>query len=342
MKNVGKKLGSLFLAFAIMLTAVVCDVTPVQAASSTTYAKTVATESGLATMGTEYKVPFTLNSNHGMRLTILVPAPVSVGVTVYNAYGKAVSYSQTIPDSLFEFVQIDEENSAYAAYEEFSIAFPSGDYSYGLTFSQDTLFILLIHQYNTASIQSKATITAGFTKKLSVSGAKVKKWESRNKAIAAIDKNGKVTAKKKGKTKIIATLEDGETKLECTVTVVANKYSATKHNVDDAKKGSSAIVPYAASFDSKGNIVIKAQVINNASYRLGQIKNLKFVVEDENGKVVGTYKAATTNVNVPSQSTKDYTFIIKKADLKKKKVDLRNSLVTVKIKNADKAAVYYR
>lgn len=342
MKNMGKKLGSLFLAFAILLTAVVCDVTPVQAASKSSeqILTSVFAARDEATVGETLSASFSLKENAGIVVSIYTTSPAPIKTLLCDESNTPVEDIRSAGAESYETVEY-EGTTYYGIYDTYSSK-TAGDYIYNLQFSENTEVLIDISQVNNVSIQPKATITAGFTKKLSVSGAKIKKWESRNKAIATVDKNGKVTAKKKGKTKIVATLADGKTKLTCTVTVAANKYSAAKYNVDDAKKGSSAIVPYAAAFDSKGNIVIKAQVINNASYRLGQIKNLKFVVEDENGKVVGTYKAATTNVNVLSQSTKDYTFIIKKADLKKKKVDLRNSLITVKIKNADKAAVYYR
>lgn len=340
MKNVKKKLTSLFLAFAVMLTTVLCGVTSVQAKSSVSTTNSVYTDGGSASAGETRAIPFSVTENNGLEIYIIVPSPVEVNVVLCDSQQKALASPRTASVDLYD--PIEWEGQTYYAIKDWYTNVPAGDYFYAFQFAQDTQVFIDVEQINTVSIQSKATITAGFAKKLSVSGAKVKSWASRDKSVATVDKNGKVTAKKKGKTKIIATLADGENKLECTVTVAANKYSATKYNVDDAKKGSSAIVPYEASFDSKGNIVIKAQVINNTSYRLGQIKNIKLVVEDENGKTVGTYKATTTKVNVLSQSTKNYSFVIKKADLKKKKVDLRNSLVTVKIKNADKAAVYYR
>ena len=49
-------------------------------------------------------------------------------------------------------------------------------------------------------LNQQTLITKGFTKKLSVTGAKVKSWKSKNEKIAKVDKNGKVTGVKAGKT----------------------------------------------------------------------------------------------------------------------------------------------
>lgn len=66
------------------------------------------------------------------------------------------------------------------------------------------------------TIQLKATVTP----KQSI------KWSSENKKIATVNKNGKVTGKKGGTTKIIATAKDG-TKATCKVTVATVKLNAS-------------------------------------------------------------------------------------------------------------------
>lgn len=66
------------------------------------------------------------------------------------------------------------------------------------------------------TIQLKATVTP----KQSI------KWSSENKKIATVNKNGKVTGKKGGTTKIIATAKDG-TKAACKVTVATVKLNAS-------------------------------------------------------------------------------------------------------------------
>ncbi len=331
MKNVKKKIGSFLLAFAIMFTTVLGITTPVQAASSTTTTENVLLDGGSVTAGDVRAVSFTLTANSGFRVYIIVPSPVDVQVQLLDsnqeAYGKAASATADL------FEPIEYEGQTYYAITDTYPSIPAGDYYYMFQFAQTTQVIIDVEQINKISIPSKATITAGFTKKLSVTGAKVKKWESRDKSIAVVDKNGKVTAKKKGKTKIIATLEDGKAKLECTVTVAKNSFSDKKATIDDCESGKWGIAAYSAYFDAKGNLLVKTQCVNNtANQRLTELRNVKIVVKDVNDKTVGVYKKSKMSVSVSPQSAKGYTFTIKKADLKKKKADLRNGTVKVDAK----------
>ena len=138
--------------------------------------------------------------------------------------------------------------------------------------------------------------------------------------IAKVDKKGKVTGVKAGKTTIYATTADGK-KLTCKVTVKENKYSVTKPSLSDAGQMGCFVEAYKASYDKSGNLVINAIIINNSANRIVRLKDVKFVVKDANGKVVGTYKASKYNVSVSSYSTKSVKFTLKKSLLKKKKID---------------------
>lgn len=327
MKNMKKRVGSFVLAFAVMITTVLCGVTPVQAKSSVVSADSVYTTGGTAAAGETRAIPFTLDANNGLEIYIIVPSPVEVKVLLCDSNQKALTDARTASVDLYKPVEWNGQ-TYYAVVDRYTNV-PAGDYYYGLQFAQDTQVIVDVEQINNASIQSKATITAGFTKKLSVSGAKVKSWTSRDKSIATVDKSGKVTAKKKGKTKIVATLTSGE-KIDCTVTVAANNFSNTKATLNDCEYGKWGIAAYRASFDKSGNLVVKTQCVNNNGYkRLVELRNIKIVVKDVNDKTVGTYKASKMAVNVSPESAKGYTFTIKKSDLKKKKADLRNGTITV-------------
>ena len=147
--------------------------------------------------------------------------------------------------------------------------------------------------------------------------------------IAKVDKKGKVTGVKAGKTTIYATTADGK-KLTCKVTVKENKYSVTKPSLSDAGQMGCFVEAYKASYDKSGNLVINAIIINNSANRIVRLKDVKFVVKDVNGKVVGTYKASKYNVSVSSYSTKSVKFTLKKSLLKKKKIDLRNATIVRK------------
>ena len=76
--------------------------------------------------------------------------------------------------------------------------------------------------------KTKAVVVKGKTIRLKakVTPKQSIKWSSENKKIATVNKNGKVTGKKGGTTKIIATAKDG-TKATCKVTVATVKLNAS-------------------------------------------------------------------------------------------------------------------
>lgn len=69
----------------------------------------------------------------------------------------------------------------------------------------------------------KKTLKSGDTFILKVTGGKVSQWKSSDDSIAEVNAKGKVTAKKSGKVTIIGTI--GVSKLKCTVTIKADRWS---------------------------------------------------------------------------------------------------------------------
>lgn len=326
--NVSKKVSSLVLALAIVFTAVFATVTPVEAAED--YSIVYEPTEGTASAGQEVKIPFTLTENQGIEAVVLVASPVTTQLALYDSQQNLVTSFDNNPLTVYSSEYSYSNDLGYYYEDAWNGSIPAGDYYYGVTFAEDQNYIVSIAQYNVnAKIsQKKATITKGFTKKLTVSGGKVKSWSSSKKSVATVDKKtGKVTAKKAGKTTITATLTNGK-KLKCNVTVKDNKYSQTKPTTSDVSYGNCAMRAYSASFDSKGNLVIKTRFVNNDFYKVVSLKNIKIVVRDGNGKLVGTYKLSKKSVSIPSGSTKDLSFTIKKSSLKKKTADLRNSSIT--------------
>jgi flavodoxin len=80
---------------------------------------------------------------------------------------------------------------------------------------------------------TKVTLTVGKTKQLKVSNIKASKvkWSSSKKSVATVNKTGKVTAKKAGKTTITAKFSGKS--LTCKVTVKAKASSATTPTTPD-------------------------------------------------------------------------------------------------------------
>lgn len=325
-RSFSKRAWSAFLALAIIVTAVFGNVTTAKAATTdyvTVYASSTVE---YATAGVEtQKYPFTVDKACPVEIDFIVSAAMGVTVNVYKAgslYG-----TMYIPEN-DQYWEYEPTYALFGNYDYYE-SLPAGDYSVSFVFDRDTDYLAYVNAYVAQAkiSDTKATITKGFTKKLSVENGKVKKWSSSKTSVAKVDSKGKVTAKKAGKATITATLEDGS-KLKCTVTVKENKYSDSKLTTSDVYRGDCAMSAYSASFDKSGNLVIKTRFVNNNYYKVSKLENIKVVVKDGNGKTVGTYKLSKKSVSIPSGSTKDFSFTIKKSSLKKKTADLRNCTIT--------------
>lgn len=322
--SIKKRAWSLFLALTLMVTAMCGNV--VTAKAATTDYVTLVSEYGEAQAGVETaQYSFTVDKASPVALEVYAQANIGVTCKLYKA---GTLYDSFKIESTDSYWAIDSTTGLYWNYDGWK-SLPAGDYSISLTYDSATTYAIWVGAVaaNPEISQKKATVTVGYTTKLSVENGTVKSWSSDKKSIATVDKNGKVTGKKAGKAVITATLTDG-TKLKCTVTVKANKYSATKLSLSDVTPGKTGMDVYSASFDSKGNLVLKARFVNNMSYKIVELTGIKIVIKDGNGKTIGTYKQNKKTVSVPAYSTKDFTFTIKKASLKQKKADLRNALVT--------------
>ena len=339
--KVSKKISSLVLALAIAFTAVFASAVPAEAATvknSALKGATLANVDGKANAGEEVKIPFTVDKEGTVDMLIAVVQPTSTQVALYKADGTLFAANDNpLTVAASEYIDLSSIYgiSAYGYVEEWTL--PAGDYIYGCTFADGADYLVMIDSAAAEPKlnQTKATITAGFTKKLSVTDGKVSSWSSSNKKVATVDSKGKVTAKKKGNATISAKCEDG-TVLKCKVTVKDNQYTARKITTSDVSYGDTAMSAYKVSFDKKGNLVIKARYVNRMSYKVSELRNIKITVKDANGKTVGTYKQKKKKVSVSSGSTKDFTFTIKKSKLKKKKADLRGGEVSI-----DGTSYYY-
>ncbi|MFW5646029.1 MAG: Ig-like domain-containing protein [Acetivibrio ethanolgignens] len=329
MKNKLKKWVAAVAALAVAFTAVVVtDVTAAWAATAydTLYTSGETAETGNA--GVENKIPFTVSKNGDSCFYVSVAKPTGYTVTLYNSEGVPVEGANNpfYISSTNENWKTDESGATNV---DVWSGLPNGDYYYGIKFDTSNSYFLdiLLFLPDAKISQTKATITTGYTQKLSVEGAKVTKWSSNKTSVATVDSKGKVTAKKAGKATISAKLDNGQT-VKCAVTVKANKYTSSKPSVSDVTRGNCVLTAYSASFDSKGNLVIKARFVNNDYYKVTALKDVKITVKDASGKAVGTYSVKKKSAMVPSASTKDFTFTIKKANLKQKKADLRNATIT--------------
>lgn len=165
------------------------------------------------------------------------------------------------------------------------------------------------------------TITAGQKRTLKVTNKTGKiTWKTSKKSVATVSGEGVVTAKKAGKATITASV-DG-CKLTCKVKVKKNEYRAS------AVKNSQATYgvwwnPVKVSYNKKGQLVCKVQVVNNSIYHITALDKFTIIVYDKNGVVVGRHTISSKSVSVSSGNNSTITVIIPKSKVKKNNVDLR-------------------
>ena len=252
-------------------------------------------------------------------------SPVDVDVVITNSVGTELT-SKTYLSTDSNWL-LDEDGTYCCPFVYYHKT--GGTYNIKFKFKENTSFnfVAYIDKPDAKINLTKATITAGFKRKLSVTGGKVKTWKTSNKNVAVVASTGVVTAKKPGTCTITATTADGQ-KLTCKVTVRSNVYQSTKATNANCVYGKYSGAAYKAYYNKNGDLVIKATVVNNYYYKVSQLRNVKIVAKNASGKVIGTYSLSKKNVSIPVGTYKDFTFTIKKSKLKIKKADLRNSTVS--------------
>lgn len=286
---------------------------------------------------------FSVSSNGTIEIIVYTLAKTAMTLKVSSESGN-VLYDKTILSS-------DSNWYEYAYSPEISLFYngitwtqpTSGNYTLSLTFEDDMYYMVSGLQgpavqtptptpvkTPTPSLNAQnVTLTAGFSQTISTyntSGAVT--WSSSNNSVATVS-NGKITGKKPGSATISAKTASGYT-MTCNVTVKKNVYSVKKQSVKQVTYGKSGVDVYNVSYDKKGNLIIKARVLNNSSYKMRELRNLKIKIKDNNGKAIGTYTAKKIkNVNLKAGKAKAYTFKIKKSKLKNKNANL--PLITIGI-----------
>lgn len=167
------------------------------------------------------------------------------------------------------------------------------------------------------------TITAGQKKTLNVTGKAGKvTWKTSKKAVATVSSKGVVTAKKAGKATITASV-DG-CKLTCNVTVKKNEYTASSASNGETGYGVWFNVT-KISYDKKGQLVCKIQIINNSMNNVEQLRNFNISVLSKSGTVIGSQTIGKKSLFIYSGSNKTISITIPKSKVKKKNADLRTA-----------------
>ncbi|MDE6852531.1 MAG: Ig-like domain-containing protein [Lachnospiraceae bacterium] len=295
------------------------------------------TEISVATKGVPVSHEFTTANSNQVSIGIYVLEPVSLNCTITSATTQK-SYPITILSTDTSAWGVTSEGVPFAGF--YFNGDSIGKYTLSITFDADTPYSVYVYQNPVAAPAptpgnqtpvktptpylnaQNVTVTAGFSQTISVSNASdAITWSSSNQSVATVS-NGKITGKKAGTATITAKTAGGYT-MTCNVTVKKNVYSVKKLGVKKVTYGKSGIDIYNVSYDKKGNLVIKTRVLNNSSYKLQELRNVKIKIKDNNGKAIGTYSVKKIKkVNLKAGKAKSYTFKIKKAKLKNKKANL--------------------
>lgn len=320
MKQQCKKLITMLVAVALMLSSIVYQPTAAKAAEPAT----LLDETGVATANTPIVKSFNVTAPSELAIAIYASIPVAGTVDVKSSVDNATIFSKTLTEADW----LANENGTKYLYL-LSGETPKTDvYTMTLTFAADVEYQVVALEEAIAYISSTSlTITKGFSDTLSITnpGGDVT-WTSSDASIASVDATGKVTGKKAGTAVITAQLANGGY-CQCDVKVQNNVYSRAQASVAQTPAGHSTLQIYNVAY-KKGNLVIKARFLNNLGRKATYLKNVKITIKNANGNVIGVYSAKKVSANVNAGKAKNYTFTIKKAKLKQKKTQDLTKITT--------------
>lgn len=323
LSNFKTKATALFLALAVILSGImVAPATSAQAAEQ--YDTIYKSEAAQATALENYTHNFVTKYTSATYVTIYTTQITDISVLLADVSQKTL-YS-TIVESTDPNWGLDPSGIYY--YDVPLGTYATANYTLNVAFTTDVAYQLFIDQTipSMKLSHSSLIVTKGFSSKLTVSNASgTVKWSSNKPKVAAVDSKGNVTGKATGTATITATATDG-TKATCTVSVKANTYSRAKATFSDCSYGNAIMDVYKISYNNKGDLVIKANFLNNRGYKVVKLANIKITVKNKSNQVIGTYSLKTKKVSILHGGQKAFTFTIKKAKLKKKTTqDLRNA-----------------
>lgn len=175
---------------------------------------------------------------------------------------------------------------------------------------------------NSKMSQTSLTLVNGFQAALEVlnpPGVPII-WESGTPAVASVDENGVVTAKREGYSRITARTEYDTGRLKwisCLVHVVPNRFKEEKVFDNKCK-----VQVCEAYFDWQGNLRMKCKVVNGGKKDVKSMRNLKIVFKDNMGKTIGTFTLKRKDIYVFYGSYGDFEVKLKASGVKRKNADL--------------------
>ena len=296
-----------------------------------------AQKSGVTTYDGMYTVVLdsSVNINEGKKFSVVVEVNSNSGKTAYLAYersmqsGKAGYWCTASVKANQSFI-----NSPYNGWNDFSNKSYGGNFiikafTDNETTTVDVEKVSLNKSATTLTEGESETLTATITPS-NATGDKTVKWSSSNEAVAAVDSNGKVTAKKAGTAVITATSSNGKT-AGCTVTVkqkeiVITGISLNKSTTSLTEGESETLTATIAPSNATGDKTVKWSSSNEA-----------VAAVDSNGKVTAK-KAGTAVITATSSNGKSAscTVTVKQKDTYTGLRDVNGTLTYFNNGQADK------
>ena len=262
-----------------------------------------AQKSGVTTYDGMYTVVLdsSVNINEGKKFSVVVEVNSNSGKTAYLAYersmqsGKAGYWCTASVKANQSFI-----NSPYNGWNDFSNKSYGGNFiikafTDNETTTVDVEKVSLNKSATTLTEGESETLTATITPS-NATGDKTVKWSSSNEAVATVDSNGKVTAKKAGTAVITATSSNGKT-AGCTVTVKQKEIAITgislnKSTTSLTEGESETLTATITPSNATGDKTVKWSSSNGA-----------VAAVDSNGKVTAK-KAGTAVITATSSNGK--------------------------------------
>ena len=274
-----------------------------------------AQKSGVTTYDGMYTVVLdsSVNINEGKKFSVVVEVNSNSGKTAYLAYersmqsGKAGYWCTASVKANQSFI-----NSPYNGWNDFSNKSYGGNFiikafTDNETTTVDVEKVSLNKSATTLTEGESETLTATITPS-NATGDKTVKWSSSNEAVATVDSNGKVTAKKAGTAVITATSSNGKT-AGCTVTVKQKEIAITgislnKSTTSLTEGESETLTATITPSNATGDKTVKWSSSNEA-----------VATVDSNGKVTAK-KAGTAVITATSSNgkTASCTVTVKQKD----------------------------
>ena len=296
-----------------------------------------AQKSGVTTYDGMYTVVLdsSVNINEGKKFSVVVEVNSNSGKTAYLAYersmqsGKAGYWCTASVKANQSFI-----NSPYNGWNDFSNKSYGGNFiikafTDNETTTVDVEKVSLNKSATTLTEGESETLTATITPS-NATGDKTVKWSSSNEAVAAVDSNGKVTAKKAGTAVITATSSNGKT-AGCTVTVKQKEIAITgislnKSTTSLTEGESETLTATITPSNATGDKTVKWSSSNEA-----------VAAVDSNGKVTAK-KAGTAVITATSSNGKNAgcTVTVKQKDTYTGLRDVNGTLTYFNNGQADK------